>query len=232
VQACPSAGGLTPCLPDGQSCLLGVFTPAYSSFALDSYCLPSNMTNINLESLFGPDAFESWAYDLQTGWVLLAVSALAAILLSLLFLLFVRICAGFIIWLTAVVAIGGLATVGVFFILTAKGVVIDDFVYDNLTTLSYNTLIITGSISIAGAFLLFLLLLCLHSRVTMGAKAVELGSVFLLSNCGMVLLPVTQVFFILGTIAALIAGAGYLYSLGNFSFPAGAAFADVSLGTG
>ena len=149
---------------------------------------------------------------MSTGWIVLLLAAAAGIILSLLFFGFVRLCAGFIIWLAVVIAIGGMVTIGVFFILTAKGVVIDDFVSSHLSDVAYNTLIITGSVVLVGAFLLFLLVLCLHSRITMGIKAVELGSLFLMDNCCMVMLPITQIFFILATIAALIAGAGFLYS--------------------
>jgi hypothetical protein len=169
---------------------------------------------------------------MSTAWIVLLLSAAAAIVLSLLFFVFVRICASFIIWLAVVVAIGGMLTVGVFFILTAKGVVIDDYVYQHLSDISYDTLIVVGSAILVAAFLLFLLVLCLHSRLTMGTKAVELGSIFLFDNCCMVFLPITQVFFILATITALIFGAGYLYSEGAFAFPGNAAFPSVSLDGG
>lgn len=121
---------------------------------------------------------------------------------------------------------------GVFFILTAKGVVIDDYVYSHLSDLSYNTLLIVGSAVIVAAFLFFLLVLCLHSRLTMGTKAVELGSLFLFDNCCMIFLPITQVFFILSIITSLIFGAGYLYSEGTLTFPNNAAFPSVSLDGG
>ena len=109
---------------------------------------------------------------MKTAWIILVVAIGAAICLSLIFLVFVRCCANFVIWLSVVVAIGGLITIGVFFILTAKGIVVDDYVKERLADFSYDTLIIVGSVLFVIAFLLFMLVLCLHSRITMGAKAV------------------------------------------------------------
>ena len=109
---------------------------------------------------------------MKTAWIILAVSIGAAIILSLLFLIFVRCCAQFVIWVSVVLAIGGMIVIGVFFILTAKGVVIDDYIKDRLSDFSYDALIIVGSILLGMAFFLFLLVLCLHSRITMGARAV------------------------------------------------------------
>ena len=176
VRTCPTSANIpSQCLSDGLStspCVAGLFTPSYPSFAVDSYCVPNNATNINIESLFSGDAYEAWVYDMDTAWIVLLCSAGAAIILSLMFFIFVRMCASFIIWLSVVIAIGGMITVGVFFILTAKGVVVDDYVYDHLDGLSYNTLIIVGSAILVAAFLLFLLVLCLHSRLSMGTKAV------------------------------------------------------------
>ena len=230
VKECPgTAGSLTECLIDGVTCDLAFFKPSYASFAIDSYCVPSNISNVNIESLFSPGTYESWLYDMQTAWVVLALAAGGAILLSLLFFVFVRCCAGFVIWTTTICAIAAMMTLGVFFILTAKGVVIDDYVSNNLSDLSYDTLMATGIVSIIGAILLFLLVCCLHSRLQTGIKAVELGSIFLFDNCCMVMLPVTQVIFILGSILALIYGAGCLFSLGTFSFPNQAALPVINI---
>jgi hypothetical protein len=114
------------------------------------------------------------------GWIILVVAAAGAMLLSLIFFLFVRCCTGPIIWLAIFIFIGGMITIGVFFILEAKGVTVPSFIASTLTTLSYNTLIIVGSCLLGGAVLVLLLVICLRSRIQTGAKAVELGSIFLL----------------------------------------------------
>lgn len=182
VTECPSTANVpTPCLADTVNCQGGTFTPTYTAFPLDYYCIPSEVgTDINLESIFNLSAFENWIYDLQEGWIVLVAAAGAGILLSLLFFVFVRCCAGPIIWLAIFICNAGLITIGVFFILQAKGVTVPDFVHNQLSTLSYDTLIIVGSCLIGGAVLLSILAICLKSRISMGVKAVELGSIFLL----------------------------------------------------
>ena len=82
---------------------------------------------------------------MKSAWIILAIAIGASIFLSLLFLIFVRCCAQTIIWLSVVLAVGGLIVIGVFFILTAKGIVIDDYVKDRLSDFSYDALIIVGT---------------------------------------------------------------------------------------
>lgn len=52
---------------------------------------------------------------------------------------------------------------------------------------------------------------------------------FLLENCCVILLPITQAFFIAGGLAAIIAGGIYLYSLGTFTFPNNIAFPVITM---
>lgn len=85
---------------------------------------------------------------------------------------------------------------------------------------------------IGGAVLIGLLAICLRSRISMGIKAVELGSIFLLENCCLAILPVTLILFIAGGIAGLIYGAASLYSLGTFTFPNNSSFPIVELDVG
>ena len=123
-------------------------------------------------------------------------------------------------------------TVGIFCILEAKGVVVSDFVTNNLSQFSYDTLIIAGSCFIAGSVLLALLVCCLRSRIAIGAKAVQLGSMFILNNCFLVILPITQGCFVIITLAGFIAGGISLLSLGTYSFPNDQPFPSIALSGG
>ena len=111
--------------------------------------------------------------------------------LSLIFFVFVRCCAGPIIWIFITLFLLCMLTLGIFFILEAKGVVIDDYITNTLSSFSYDTLIIAGSILIGLSVLFTILVCCMRSRISTGAKAVELGSIFLLENCCLVILPIT-----------------------------------------
>ena len=234
VASCPTvANQVTNCLADSVNCISGTFTPTYTSFAINSYCIPNSIADgVNIESIFKFNSYEKWAYDLREGWIVLLVAALAAIVLSLVFFVFVRLCAGPIIWLCIIIAVLGMLTVGIFFLLQAKGIVVSDFISQNLNQFSYDTLIIAGSCLIGASVLLALLTICLRSRIALGSKAVELGSMFLLSNCYLVILPITQGILIIFSLGGLIAGAVGLYSMGNFGFPNNSAFPSIFLSGG
>lgn len=118
MKECPAAvTAAFPCLTDSVTCLTGTFAASYASFALDIYCVPTDVSKVSIESIFQTTSYEAWVYDLQTGWVVLLLAAGAAIILSLMFFVFVRICAGPIIWLAIVIAIGGIFVIGLFFVL-------------------------------------------------------------------------------------------------------------------
>ena len=194
--------------------------------------MPSAVSDVNLSTLFNLDSYEQWAYDLREGWPVVLVAVFAAILLSLIFFLLVRICTGPIIWIAIVLAILGMLTIGIFCILEAKGVVVSDFISTNLSQFNYDTLIIAGSCLIAGSVLLTLLVICLCRRIMVGAKAVELGGMFLLNNCFLVILPITQGFILIITLAGFVAGGISLLSLGDFSFPNNRPLPNISLNGG
>lgn len=67
VASCPSvANQVTNCLADSVNCIGGTFTPTYTSFALDEYCIPDSIgDDINIESIFNFNSYEKWAYDLR-----------------------------------------------------------------------------------------------------------------------------------------------------------------------
>ena len=69
-------------------------------------------------------------------------------------------------------AIGGILTDGIFFILEGKGETVPDFVSDNLSTLTKDTLISVGSIQVALAGALTTIVACMRKRISMGAKTV------------------------------------------------------------
>ena len=178
------------------------------------------------------DSYEEWAYDLREGWPVLLVAVFAAIVLALVFFVLVRLCAGPIIWIFIVLGILGMLAIGIIFLLQAKGIITADVVSQQLSQFSYDTLIIAGSCLIGASVLLALLVICLRTRISIGAKAVELGSMFLISNCFLVILPVIQGFLIIMALAGFIAGGVSLLSFGDFSFPNNQPFPNLSFNGG
>ena len=98
-----------------------------------------------------------------------------------------------------------------------------------MSSVTYDSLLTVGIYLIVISVLLTLLVICLRSRIEIGANAVKLGSLFLLENCSLIVLPISQAFLMMLTLFGLIAGAASLYSDGNFAFPNNAAFPQVSL---
>lgn len=104
--------------------------------------------------------------------MVLVGAAVIAMVASLLFLLVIRCCSGGIIWVSIFICIVGLELVGILFILQSQGITINQFVTDNLSKLSFNSLIIIGSGFIAGGVLIALIVVCLRSRIALGSKSV------------------------------------------------------------
>jgi hypothetical protein len=229
VNSCPNSGQTVQCYNDSINCN-GSIKADYSTIAFDYYCVPIGSTNSqDIAQIINTNVFSAWALDLSKGWLVLASAAVVAMLASMVFLIFVRCCTGIVIWLAIIVCVAGMEVVGIFFILEAKGVNISSFVSDSLSKLTQNSLLIIGSSMIVAGVIVALLAICLRSRIALGSKSVELGAIFLLENCCIILLPITQAIFIAAGLAAIIVGGTYLYSLGNFTFPDYSAFPVISL---
>ena len=217
------------CLTDTSSCLNGTITPAYSSVALGNYCIP---VSSNLEGILDLNSFERWAFDIREGWVVLVVSLFVAIFLSFMFLLVVRWCAVPLIWLSIFLLISSTLTVGILFILEARGVTVSSFISSNLPALTFDALLTLGIYLIVTALFLTLLVICLRSRIMMGANAVKLGSLFIFENCMTTMLPITFGCLILLALVGLITGGISLYSDGQLSFPNNRAVPEIHLSGG
>lgn len=176
VSQCPSTNTTTvTCLPDGVNCFSTnpTITASYATTSFLNYCVPTfTVNNQDISQAFNSNAFTAWAVDLQRGWMVLVGAAVIAMVASLLFLLVIRCCSGGIIWISIFICIVGLELVGILFILQAKGISINQFVTDNISTISYNSLIIIGSGFIVGGVLFALIVACLRSRIALGSKSV------------------------------------------------------------
>jgi hypothetical protein len=183
----------------------------------------------DLSQSFNKNVFSAWAVDMQRGWMVLAAAAGIAMVASLLFLLVIRCCSGAIIWVSIFICVGGLELIGILFVLQAKGTTINSYVSQNISRLSYDSLLIIGSGFIGGGVIMALIVCCLRSRIALGSKSVELGAIFLFENCCVIMLPITQAIFVAAGLGAIIIGGVYLYSLGDFTFPDNVAFPVIAL---
>lgn len=183
VSTCPTSNTTSiPCLTDGIFCNSSILQAAntYPTTEFQNYCVPNaNVNNQDISQILNTNVYSAWAVDLRQGYLVLIGAAVAAMIASLVFLLFIRCCSKVLIWSSIFVCVTGMELVGILFILEAKGINISSFVSDNLSTLSYNSLIIIGSGFIGGGVFITLIAICLRSRINLGSKSVELGAIFL-----------------------------------------------------
>lgn len=116
---------------------------------------------------------------MSVGWLILVVVSVSAVLLSVLFFLMVKWCPAVTIWSFMFVFMGGMVTLGFFFLLQSKGVAIPRFIAQSIVSIPSNTLTIVGGCLIAAGLLALLLAICLRHRIAIGTKTLQLGSIFL-----------------------------------------------------
>ena len=146
--------------------------------------------------------------SLMNGWPLLLFSIPIAIILALLFMVFIRCCAGCFIYILIFMAIGALIGFGVYLLITPTNAVAG-------TAAGATGSIIVAVVCFLFAFLILLLLCCFKKRISLATSIVKVAANFVQSHCLVVLLPVflfivTLVFLVLWVLQAL----GF-YSLGT-----------------
>ena len=146
--------------------------------------------------------------SLMQGWPLLLFSIPIAIILALIFMLFIRLCAGCFIYILIFMAIGALVGFGVYLIITPANPV-------SGTAAGKVGSIIVAVVCFLFAFLILLLLCCFRKRISLATSIVKVAANFVQSHCLVVLLPiflfiVTLAFLVLWVLQAL----GF-YSLGT-----------------
>lgn len=185
-----------------------------------------------MSDYFSSKIITVWAFDLLNGWPVLVGSFVVSIVMSIIFLLIIRCCVTVLIWIFIVIAFIGLELIGILFILEAKGINISAKLSETIiSTLSYDTLLIVGIVLIVIGVLFLLLVICLRTKIMLGSKAVEIGTIFLFENCYMIILPLTQAIFIMSTFGATIIGGLYLYSLGTRTVNASFTLLTLDIGT-
>lgn len=122
--------------------------------------------------MLNSNVYSAWATELQRGWPVLVGALVVAMIASLAYLLMMRCCSGVLVWISITVAVLGMVLIGILFILQSQGIKVSSALSDNLTKLSYNSLLILGIGFTAAGVLLSLLVLCLRTRINMGTKAI------------------------------------------------------------
>ena len=146
--------------------------------------------------------------SLMQNWPLLLFSIPIAIILALLFMVFIRCCAGCFIYILIFLTIGALVGFGIYLIITPTNPVAG-------TSAGTTGSIIVAVLCFLFAFLIILLLCCFRKRISLATSIVKVAANFVSSHCLIVMLPVflflvTLAFLVLWVLQAL----GF-YSLGT-----------------
>lgn len=163
---------------------------------------------INL-SIINTDKLITWVSDLYITWPIILASLGWTFVIALIYLFFVRFCAGFIVYLTILLVLGCFIVLGYFFHDRAN-------LYDSVDDSMYHsTMIGLGWFCYALAIIWFLVIVVLCNRIRLAANMMEVTAKYIHANCCIFFVPIF--FFILtgAWYAYWVIISIYLYSTGE-----------------
>ena len=163
---------------------------------------------INL-SIINTDKLITWVSDLYITWPIILASLAWTFVIALIYLFFVRFCAGFIVYLTILLVLGCFIVLGYFFHDRAN-------LYDSVDDSMYHsTMIGLGWFCYALAIIWFLVIVVLCNRIRLAANMMEVTAKYIHANCCIFFVPFF--FFILtgAWYAYWVIISIYLYSTGE-----------------
>ena len=147
-------------------------------------------------SFFSGDRLTTWMADLYVTWPAILGSLGWSFILCLIFLMFIRLCAAFIIYFIILLVFAALIVLAIVFKLRADHYKeIEDKVYENtMNALFY--------VCIALDIIYLIFILCMCNRIRLGVALIEATAKYIHNNCCIIFVPF--IFFI-------ITGAFYAY---------------------
>lgn len=166
-------------------------------------------TNLINWNFFSSDKLVSWLSDLTTTWKILLASVGFALLISLIYLLFIRFCAGVIAYATILLILASLCGLGYLFQQRA-----DYYTSVNDSTYHTTMLVLCGlCYSFAGIWLIVILFMC--NRIRLAIALTKVTARYVGTTCSLYIIPL--VFFIFHGLfyTYWVALSIYLYSTGE-----------------
>lgn len=186
---------------------------------MNRYCVPDASALLNSsiagiaqfkQNFFGSvdvDQFSNYINDLQKAWYVMAIAIGVAVVVSIVFLLVLRCCAGVMIWICILGILGGLGAGGYWLMYTR---LLYDPTSNTFKYMQYGAYAVWG---VDGLFAL--IVLCCCSRIRLAVAVMKVTSSFMYRTPTIILLPI---FFII-LCAAWIVGwtflAVYIMSVGT-----------------
>ena len=161
-------------------------------------------------SYFSVDRLVTWISDLYvTKWAI-AGSLAWSFVLAMIFLLFLRLCAGFIVFLIIIIIEGGLIVLAVYFKLTANDHEDqNDSIYKNTMTALFWVFLV-----LAIVWLIFILAMC--NRIRLAVALIKITSKYLNSTCCIIFVPFLFFFITVIWVVYWIILSIFIYATGEF----------------
>ena len=161
-------------------------------------------------SYFSSDRLINWLSDVfVTKWVIFA-SVIWSFVIAMLFLLFLRCCAGIMVFLILVGILVGLIVLSV--ILRFKMYDYEDKGEDSKKTLF--CVLFWLCVIVAFIWLLFILIMC--NRIRLSIALIQIAAKYINTNCSILIIPFLFFLLTIGWIAYWVVLAIFLYSSGDF----------------
>jgi hypothetical protein len=139
---------------------------------------------------------------------LIALALPIAIILALVFMVFIRLTAGCFIYLLIILSVGALIAFGAYLLLQPAGGI-------DSVALDPTTKIIVAVACFLVALLIIVMMFCFRKRIALASSIVKVSAKFVAGNCGIVLVPVVLFIVMVLFIALWILEALGYYSLGE-----------------
>ena len=161
-------------------------------------------------SFFSVDRLSTWISDLYiTRWAI-AGSLAWSFVIAMIFLLFLRLCAGFIVFLVIVIIQGSLIVLAVYFKLSVDDhEEQDDNVY-------HNTMLALFWVFIVLAFVWFVFIIAMCNRIRLAVGLIQVTSKYINKTCSIIFIPFLFFIIIIIWIVYWICLSIFLYATGEF----------------
>lgn len=128
VETCPNSPGMViKCL--GSICSPNI-TSQYGSIDIGNLvCIP-NPQEYTMEQTVNSNLVTRVFSDIKVCWPIFLGSVAASVLLGFVYFVFLRVCAGIMVWLSLLVAVGGTLAIGIYMYLYTKGIKIVNIPYE------------------------------------------------------------------------------------------------------
>lgn len=189
------------------------------NIALGKYCLPdltalNNITKPILEPFmqkfyknYDVEKYTAYIADLAKAWYVMAICVGAAVVVSLVYLLILRCCAGVLIWLSIFGILGAMGGGGYWLYATKDNYPIEDPTHNYM---QYGAYALWG---VAGFFAL--LSLCCCSRIRLAVAIMKVTSSFIFRTPTILVLPIFFLVLVVGWIVGWTFLAIWIMSVGE-----------------